>query len=316
VLLDLRPTTFDDYLGIFALDVVSGEFTRVTDDGYALEAVSPNGDKFLVSQSENLMLALLNESEFVAIAQNFLGNDSHSTRAYWLPGTDTIVFLGQDQGQDYVYSVREDGTDLKKITQQGAELWCLANTHSSNSIMWLEQDKNSIYFAPPLWHKANMDGSNQETLKEIRGSVYSPTGAHLAYWEITSGFDVVFYIASADLSEAVQLALPIEFDLVGRHYGLYIQWIRGGKNLLVSVDEELPSYEIHQYSFIFSASGALEEEVDIPFPMSDTKVSPDGLQLFLTNHDLYLLDLLTYEVTPLEFDLPEDQAIASMMWLY
>jgi len=56
-------------------------------------------------------------------------------------------------------------------------------------------------------------------------------------------------------------------------------------------------------------------------------ISPDGLQMifssweqegnmFFPTYDLYLLDLLTYEVTPLDFDLPEDQVYASMMWLY
>ncbi len=319
VLLDLRPDTYDDYLGIFALDVVSGEFTRVTDEGYALEAVSPGGDKFLVSQSESLLLAQLNESEFVTVAQNFLGH-SNSTRAYWLPGTDTVVFLGKEQGKNFIYSVRENGTQLKKITQQGAKLYGLANTHSSNSIMWHEQDKNSIYLH---WHKANMDGSNQETLKEIMDPVYSPTGDRLAYMDNQNRNCV----ADTDLSDVVKLTLPIEVDQF-TFLGLpYLQWIRGGENLLVYINVFGGSGSHHHY-FIYSASGLFEQEAEVPIMMSGIRsISPDGLQMifssweqegnmFFPTYDLYLLDLLTYEVTPLDFDLPEDQVYASMMWLY
>lgn len=81
--------------------------------------------------------------------------------------------------------------------------------------------------------------------------------------------------------------------------------------------------ELHHY--LYSEFGSLDGEVKIPDDLSYLgSVSPDGLQMaYMTFHQsetgvrtgFHLIDLNTFIVTPLEFNLPEGGSVANIMRL-
>ncbi len=292
---------------VFTFDISTHALTRIADGGFTLEAVSPNGHRVLLAHDERLITAHPDGSEQTTVAKNFSGRRGF-TRALWIPETDRILFVGRDQGQDFIYSVREDGTDMRRITKQGSDILQLYETNSSSIICW---EKGFIetegVFYEGTW-RANVDGSNQELLKNINDLVFSPNGDRIAAkkWQDVAGINWYVAIIESDLSEEVRLMIPLEDQnyFIDAYY-----WIEGGKRLLVQVLVCDPGCD-EPHHYVFSELGSLDREVKIPDVIwFGGSVSPDGLQMAYRTFQRgdtgsrtknHLIDLNTFIITTLE----------------
>jgi hypothetical protein len=187
-------------------DLGTHTLTRIAADGFMLDI---QGQRILFAQDQQLITANLDGSEQNIIAENLSGE--YVDRAFWIPETDRILFIGRDQGQDFIYSIRDDGTDLKRITQQGMGILGLYKTNSSSIILWEEGLFANGFFRQGTW-LANIDGSNQKLLENIYQPVFSPSGDRLAAKK-PIGVDGVYtdglFIMDSDLSEEIQLMNPL-----------------------------------------------------------------------------------------------------------
>lgn len=203
-------------LGVFAFDLGTRTLTRITEEGFALEAVSTGGHRVLFTLDGRLITANADGSEQNTVAQNLSGYRGFP-RALWIPETDRILFIGRDQGQDFIYSVRGDGADLRRITQQDSDILQLYETYSSSQIMWEEGFFSSAgVFNQGTW-RANIDGSNQELLENISAPAFSPTGTRLVASKFTAVagiYQSMVFIMESDLSGEVQLAIPLEGQII------------------------------------------------------------------------------------------------------
>lgn len=286
---------------VFAFDISTHVLTRIAAGGYTLEAVSPIGNRILLAHDGRLITANPDGSEQTTVAQNFSGERGVS-RALWIPETDRILFVGRDQEQDFLFSVREDGTDMRRIPQQGSGILQLYETNSSSIISWEEGIISTAgVYNLGTW-RANVDGSNQELLENIHDPVFSPNGERLAARKLINVAGIhqmAVFIMGSDLSGEVQLTIPLEDQ---RLFSDAYYWIEGGKRLLVQVKVCNPVCdELHHY--VYSELGSLDKEVKIPDDIWRGSVSPDGLQIAYKNLQQdanNLIDLITFIITPLE----------------
>lgn len=301
--------------GFFTFDLGAHTLTVVDAAGFTLDIKE---NRFLFAQDGQLITANLDGSAQNIVAQNLSGEHAYN-RAFWIPETDRILFIGRDQGQDFIYSVRGDGTDLKQITQQGMGILGLYKTNSSSIIVWEEGIFAEGFFSKGIWH-ANVDGSNQELLDIFR-PVFSPSGDRFVARKFINvggvGMDGVF-IMESDLSGEIQLINPLENQIF--HVQDYY-WVDGGNRILIQGNVCDPICdELHH--FIYSESGSLDREVKIPDEMYFGKVSPDGLQIAYMTYQQYgevninLIDLITFIITPLDLNLSEGEQVINLMWLH
>jgi len=290
---------------VFTFDISTHALARIADGGFTLEAVSPNGHRVLFAHDELLITANPDGSGQMTVAKNFSG-ERGVIRALWIPETERILFVGRDQGQDSIYSVREDGSDMRRIIKQGSGIIKIYETNSSSIISW---EKGFIATAGVFYEgawRANVDGSNQELLENIIDPVYSPNGDRLAAKKINNVAGIhqmAVFIMGSDLSGEVQLTIPLE---VWHYFIDSYYWIEGGKRLLVQVLVCDPVCD-EPHHYVYSELGSLDREIKIPDIMWRGSVSPDGLQLaYRTSQrddkgsNNRLIDLNTFIITTLE----------------
>lgn len=325
-------------MGVFAADLGLLTLTRITDEGVRIAAVSPRGDKILLVRDEQLISANPDGSDQKTISQNF--REGGWVEALWIPDTDRVLFVGRDQGQDFIYSIREDGEDLLQISQQGMNILELYRIHSSDLICW-EQGycTNAGCWSEGVW-LTNNDGSNQVPMEDINNPVFSPSGDWLiAEKFIDDGGINLFvpFILTSDLSGEVRLVNPLS-DLMSPANGIFTGigtyfWIEGGRKILAEwgVYDFINDEEKSHY-YLYTESGDLDGEVQIAGLESESihpyfvAVSPDGLTIadvaFQQNGEevtayIRLIDLNSFTVTPLELSLPEGSTriFGKIYWL-
>jgi hypothetical protein len=326
------------HMGVFAYDLGSLTLTRITDEGVRIAAVSPRGHKILLVRDEQLITANPDGSDHKIIAENLSGEGW--VGALWIPDTDRVLFVGRDQGQDFIYSIREDGEDLLQISQQGMNILELYETHSSSLISW-EQGycTNAGCWSEGLW-LATIDGSNPVSLENINNPVFSPSGDRIIakkLVEINGIWQDAPFIMAPDLSGEVQLVNPLG-DLMSPNTGIFTGigtyfWIEGGRKIFAEwgVYDSINDEETSHY-YLFTESGDLDGEVQIAGLESESihpyfvAVSPDGLTIadvaFQQNGEevpsyIRLIDLNSFSVTPLELSLPEGSTriFGKIYWL-
>jgi hypothetical protein len=317
-------------MGVFAADLGSLTLTRITDEGFWLEAVSPRGHKILLSTRDGqLITANPDGSDQKIIAQN-LSTEKITLgqfRALWIPEIDRVLFVGQDQGQDFIYSVRDDGEDLQKISQQGMKILWLYKTNSNSTIAWQRGFSSGAgTFFGGAWI-VNIDGSNQKPMENIHNPIFSPNGDRLIAekYVVEGGIgQSVPFIMMPDLSGEVQLVNP----LGERSYLDALFWVESGRRILVegnvcnTPDDDGFLCDEH-HLFLYSESGDLDREVQIGYLDSySAAVSPDGLTIANVAYQgngeevISLIDLTSLSVTQLELSPPEgSKSIWNVHWL-
>lgn len=316
-----------DNLGVFSFDLATDTLTRITEPGLWIVGVSPSGHKILLSQSEQLVTANRDGTGQTTIAE-FNGQG-----AYWIPGTDRLLFVGSGQGQDFIYSIREDGQDLQQVTQSGMSILDLYNTHSQEYISW-EQGycTNAGCWSEGTW-LANQDGTNQTRIDGINDPVFSPQGDRF----IAEKFDdsagmgqFLLHLFSLDLTDEKSLENPLAAQTsfsAGIFSGSsWYAWVSGGNQILVEwVLFDSASQQEQRHYYLYTRDGELKEEVllegldRINYFYS---ISPDGRLIadvvFLEGEPLRsyarLIDLENLTIKPLEPSLPEGGT--RMMWIY
>ncbi len=316
------------HMGVFVADLGLLTLARITEEGFWLEAVSPRGHKILLARDGQLITANPDGADQKIIAQNLSGE--YGVRALWIPETDRVLFIGRDQEQDFIYSVRDDGEDLQKISQQGMKILGLYKTNSNSIIAW-EQGffSGAGSFSEGMWI-ANIDGSNQKRMENIRNPIFSPNGDRLI---AQKRIDLVgvstfgIFVMDTDLSGETQLANP----LGGRSFLDALFWVESGRRILVkgtvcnTPDDDGFLCDEH-HLFLYSESGDLDREVQIGYLDSySAAVSPDGLTIANVTYqgngeeiqpDISLIDLTSLSVTQLELSPPEgSKSIWNVHWL-
>jgi hypothetical protein len=321
------------HMGTFAYYLGSLTPTRITDEGLRIAAVSPGGNKILLVRDGQLITANPDGSDQKIIAENHSGG-----YPMWILETDRILFIARDQGQGFIFSIRDDGEDLQQLSQQGMSILDLYETHSNSLICWKQgYCTNAGCWSEGLW-LANMDGSDQVSLENFNDPVFSPAGDRFIvekFIDVDGIYQGVPFILTSDLSREVRLVNPLG-DQTSPSSGIYTGinnyfWIEGGRKILANwgVYDSINGEERSQF-FLYSDSGDLEGEVQIdgldqihPYFVD---VSPDGLTVadvaFQLNGKevpsyIRLIDLRSFIVTPVEGSLPEGgkRIFGPIFWL-
>jgi Tol biopolymer transport system component len=162
---------------LFALNPDNGQLVWVTKEwpfqvAQAAEARSPDGKltAFVENDAEGVPQVYVRDHTYNSIRQITHGKAWNYDVA-WSPNGERLAFVSQVPGNDEIYTVAPDGSDLRRLTSNTWE-W---DKHPS----WSPDGKQIVFWSNretgsrQLW-VMNADGSNQQRLLESAYNDWDP----------------------------------------------------------------------------------------------------------------------------------------------
>ena len=211
-LVDEKP----EYLGVYRMDLQTGQKIELLGKGYNLQAISPDGSQLLVNKSSELYLAAIDGSNPALITASFY--DQGKQGGFWLPDGKTLLFIAKQAGKTLLVYYPLDGSGWRRLTpveESPVELYF----SPLNNQFYYQNDNGKV-------SSVVLDGSLAETLKDVTRPAFSPDGKYLAYTVSKKGDKSSLVIASADRSTET----PIEN--IGDHI-IDFAWSPDGQQLSV-----------------------------------------------------------------------------------
>ncbi len=128
-----------------------------------------------------------------------------------VPSPGRIVFLSDRDGNPEIYSMRPDGSDVKRLTVNSANEDELSVSADGTKIAFIsDRDGNFEVYT------MNIDGANQRRLTNSTnddwGPSFSPDGSQVLYFETLDSDEI--FIMNADGSNKRQLTYNYDFDVL------------------------------------------------------------------------------------------------------
>jgi hypothetical protein len=262
-------------LGIFTLDISSGELVQMGEEGLVLWGVSPDARRLLVSQESELLVMDVDGANPVVISEQFFQHAEAG--AYWPAGEETFAFIAQQEGENGVFTSRGDGVAQRRISAAGQQAVELYPTLDSSSVLW---SSGSCVAAGECikegLHRSRLDGSGQQDLDSaIILPIASPSGEQLAFVRQDAEGNNGFYVGGPDGEEAERI-------FVGADHYLDYAWAPAGDWLaLIATDRSHYSGRMlaHRY-YLVSFPDAMVSNLEPYMEMASSLLwSPDGLHL-------------------------------------
>lgn len=128
-----------DYLGIFSLNLEAGTLIEVWEEGGQLLDVSPDYQRLLVSQDQNLYTVYTDGREVKLLADNLLSSSAQGAR--WVESSEEIVYIASEDDKTKLIRVNDDGKN-PVILLEGNPVIIYSAT--SDRLVWGEGICNSF----------------------------------------------------------------------------------------------------------------------------------------------------------------------------
>jgi hypothetical protein len=162
---------------LFALNPATGELSLLNerwpyDLARSKEARSPNGQFTAIVQEDSARVPQIKlHDHYYDVIVDLTRTNGWSFDPAWSPLGDRIVFVSQEPGNDEIYTISPDGTDMQRLTFNDWE-WDKHPSWSpdgSQIVFWSNRETG----LHQLW-VMNRDGSNQRRLLESPANDWDP----------------------------------------------------------------------------------------------------------------------------------------------
>lgn len=164
--------------GVYRFDTQAQTLTRIFDEHYRLQSLSPDGTQMLVSQDSDLFLAGVDGSLPQKLSGGFAG--SAQVGALWMPDGRTIALIADRDDGPGLWLATPDGSAWRRLFQ--------ASTTGVNPVeLYASPDPSRVYWAAEdgsSW-VSPLDGGPSQPMTGVMRPNISPDLSGLAYSYLT-----------------------------------------------------------------------------------------------------------------------------------
>ena len=307
-------TTNYQKLGIYKIDLFEKSYFQITGPEYDIIGVSPDFKNILVlkkinSEINELSVIHVSDGEKTLLASNVFGLGSSRLTAYWYEN-NLIAFIGWEQDRKYIYTIRPDGSELTKLSEENLHP---REIHPSSveagvcfSYGYYYRDKYGYVLPEPTQWCLPFDGSDPIDLKIVGFIAFSAKPGIYAF-SSSPYTDVKIIFTEKTLSVADIIKQPwTDIQMIP------ISWSPDGHKLIVQI--AYPSgggpYIIE---YLVVALDGTSTNIPILHDQSSGPLSwsPDSTQILI---DEYLFNTNSLEITQLGEFLPEGWCLYPGIW--
>ena len=282
--------------GVFLLDTKTQDLTRLLDEGFQLQAVSPDGTQLLANLGSDLYLVGLDDpTNLQKLAPDFYYFGQMG--AAWLPDGKSVVMILERGGRGIWQMVVANGS-MQRLTPRDFAPFELLASPNPGEVFWAEGGCSLDGQGRPdagecqsgQWYRSTTDGAAPFGLGEVSRPLRSPDGVGLAYTYLT-GSDQPTLALTASGKPQIWTPLPAG-------YLLDYSWSPSGR-WLAALWQERSDYSgkiTGQKLYLLNPAENRSDAIPVSINL-DGKVrwSPDGRWLLVsgteTNADGYRLNL-------------------------
>ena len=260
--------------GLFFVALPGGQVKSLTQPGYRLQAISSEGDQYLVSQDHSLYLAIPGESRIMTLSGDFYPGADRG--ALWHGNGDRIVFMENGDGETAIISTDPDGSDRSQLTSADQHPLDLYAVDTSGQIYW---EGSSCYNDVCLSSGTQWITAEGEEAGAFPGAAIisaSPSTDRIAYVSQVEGEYSLFITGSDHVSSTLIHTTD--------HIITDVSWSPDGDRIAIieTVQSAYSGRQIEQHYLIVSLPDGQIQEIELPDQsMSDLVWSPDNAQLWL-----------------------------------
>ncbi len=253
---------------------------------YRLQDLSPEGDKLLISQGQNLFLANVDGSNVINLREDFYS--SVFSVAGWLRGSNLIAFTKEVNGIVQLFSQNPQG-EIQQLTYSTIGVLDFYPKLLENRLFWEEgyADDRGIYHNG--WTITNLN-TNEKINKYYSDLEISLDGMHIAYSDRDSmTINETLVISDVKGTILTQFLMDDLVEDTSSQATYLIEnffWLADGQHVFVFINRCDTNCKLYSTAFVLSITGELIDEYEIK--NNDIRVpetlswSPDKSQLLFS----------------------------------
>lgn len=203
----------DDNDEVYTLDLNSGQQTNITNSTFADDSPYYTLDGkgiYLYSRRDNEKGEIYNYQIHSNQLIRLTNNDFNEYSAVWSPNEKNIAFVSNMDGDDDIYLMKSDGTNLRQLTNNKLNDWYPKWSPDGTSLVFTYGDWNT-----DIWEIRiiNVDGTGEKTLiKQVDSgnASWHPDGTRIAFGSGKSGYGGEIYIYNIETGEESQITKKIK----------------------------------------------------------------------------------------------------------
>lgn len=230
----------------------------------------PSGEDMLMTEqwlNNQIELAQMRPDGTNMVVLNQVGSS-----ARFSPDGKQVVFYSEREGDEEIFIVDVDGSNLKQITDNTEHDFHPGFSPDGRQIVFssMRDGNNEIYIM-------NSDGSNQQRItnssEDDRGPQFSPDGTKIVFHKGSTG-NYNLYLMNVDGSNVQALTNNSASNAIGR-------FSPDGRQIVFQSNRD-GNYEI----YVMNSDGSNQQRLTNN-PLDDVQAffSPDGRQILYTNYD-------------------------------
>lgn len=339
ILLDLAQVEAGRTLweGVFLLDLNSGQVAQVAEAGYRLQALSPDGNRVLLSTGGQMILMNVDGAGRTTLTDQYL--NTGGLGAIWLDNDTVAMLQVSDEGKG-IWVLDLNSGNWQQISDDGDSPVWLYPSPFNDRVYWEAGECVHQGDCSPvgLW-VTTLEGET-EPVEGVEQPVFSPDGQHFAFMDpeytFADQFDSNFRLVVEDLQARLLSRRVISFPAATgyqvRNRLESYAWSPDGSRIMIFLDERSNYYEksAGYHTFILKMQGGLLLEYERLIGEGPRVAwSPDGQRLLfaitaVSEDGVYTPRMqvltpatrLTEEITlPAEWSGGEYRFVGQVFWL-
>lgn len=291
-----RPAGSIQPKGVYLLDTRAQSLTRLLDDSYQLQAVSPDGTEILVNQGSSLYLAnIADPGKMQKLAEDFYPYGQ--TGAAWLPDGKSMVMILDREGRG-IWQMAVVSGSAQRLTPRELSPFELLASPNPGEVFWAEGGcppdgqgrPSAAECGNGNWYRSSTSGAAPFGLAEMFNPLRSPDGRGLAYTYLT-GLNQTALAMTASGQPQIWTPLPAG-------YVIDYTWSPSGR-WLAALWQERSDYSgkiVGQKLYLLNPAEARSDATPVSINLNGkVRWSPDGRWLLVsgveTNADGYRISL-------------------------
>ncbi|MHB8132993.1 MAG: hypothetical protein ACYDH1_02115 [Anaerolineaceae bacterium] len=211
-------------MGVYRLDLMSGESNQILGEGFQLQAISPDGNWILSNQGMNLFVSQRDGSNPVLVSNRF--SEQSSTPVIWLKDGSSVLWL--EQVTDHKQLMTADpqtGTMVLAADIFQDQPALILSSPMLEKIAWVNGTCNSGNYCRGELFLSPLDGTKMTSWGAVTNPAMDTSMTQLAY--IEQGEDEVLLIIRLGGSAMENLPLDMGGDIPVDY-----EWSPDGKTLI------------------------------------------------------------------------------------